>query len=59
MNDDSLGDSESEAASSSEEEEDKEDRQGYEPPEVRSLGTLPESTGMPASPTSFPSDPTR
>jgi hypothetical protein len=32
---------------------------GYEPPTVTPLGTLPESTGMPASPFTFPEDPQR
>jgi len=35
------------------------EERAYEPPQVDALGTLPESTGMPASPQSFPDDPTR
>jgi hypothetical protein len=32
---------------------------GYEPPRVEPLGTLPASTGMPASPQQFPNAPER
>jgi hypothetical protein len=35
------------------------DADGYEPPSVTALGSLPASTGMPASPQSVPSDPSR